>query len=130
MILKTKYGYKILNATGKYLKWADVNYFGLKPQEWLYIMRNADLVCTNSFHGTAFSIIYERPFVCCQAKLSGRAKTNGRAENLLTQTLLMANYITDLKQLDNWELTDYAASREAIEAYRNRSIQFLQSALS
>ena len=128
--LKKKCGYKILNATGKYLKWADVNYYGLRPQEWLYIMRNADVVCTNSFHGTAFSIIFERPFICCQAKSSGRAKTNSRAENLLTQTQLMANYITDLGQIETWEETDYNICAKAIETYRDRSIQYLKNALS
>ena len=130
LILKKRYGYQILNATGKYLKWADVNYFGLRPQEWLYIMRNADVVCTNSFHGTAFSIIFERPFICCQAKSSGRARTNSRAENLLTQTQLMANYITDLGQIETWEETDYNICAKAIETYRYRSIQYLKNALS
>ena len=127
--LKKKFGYKILNATGKYLKWADVNYFGLRPQEWLYIMRNADMVCTNSFHGTAFSIIFERPFVCCQAKNGGRSKTNGRAENLLTQTNLMLNYITEMSQIIDWNGTNYENSRDAIKAYRQRSILYLQNAL-
>ena len=127
--LKKKFGYKILNATGKYLKWADVNYYGLRPQEWLYIMRNADIVCTNSFHGTAFSIIFERPFVCCQAKNGGRSKTNGRAENLLTQTNLMSNYITELCQINDWSGTNYENSRDAINAYRQRSILYLKNAL-
>lgn len=129
MLLKKIYGYKILNATGKFLKWADINYFGLKPQEWLYLMHNADVVCTNSFHGTAFSIIFERPFICCQAKSSGRAKTNSRAENLLNQTNLLDNYITELQQIEQWQETKFANSRDAINAYRERSIEYLRNAL-
>ena len=130
MILKKRYGYKMLNATGKYLKWADVNYLGLRPQEWLYVMRNADVVCTNSFHGTAFSIIFERPFISCQTKISGKEKKNTRAENLLTQTKLMANYITDLGQLNTWKETDFSTCVKAMESYRDRSIQYLKTALS
>ena len=124
--LKKKFGYKILNATGKYLKWADVNYYGLRPQEWLYIMRNADVICTNSFHATVFSIIFERPFVSCQVK---KSNNNGRVENLLNQTNLMSNYITEMVKINDWNGTNYENSREAINAYRQRSILYLKNAL-
>lgn len=127
--LKKKFGYKILNATGKYLKWADVNYLGLRPQEWLYIMRNADMICTNSFHGTAFSVIFERPFVSCQVKKTNKANNNGRVENLLNQTNLLPNYITELCQINDWNGTNYENSRDAINAYRQRSILYLKNAL-
>lgn len=127
--LKKKFGYKILNATGKYLKWADVNYYGLRPQEWLYIMRNADMVCTNSFHGTAFSIIFERPFVSCQVKKSNKANNTGRVENLLNQTNLMSNYISEFTQINNWNGTNYENSKDAINAYRQRSILYLKNVL-
>lgn len=33
------------------------------PKEFLSYIKYADFVITNSFHGTAFSIIYQRPFV-------------------------------------------------------------------
>ena len=34
------------------------------PCEWLWLIQNTDLVVTTSFHATAFSIIYNRPFIC------------------------------------------------------------------
>ena len=39
------------------------NYIDVGPDEFLYLVRNADFVVTNSFHGTAFSVIYDVPFV-------------------------------------------------------------------
>ena len=30
------------------------------PREYLYAFANASYICTNSFHGTAFSIIFEK----------------------------------------------------------------------
>lgn len=33
-----------------------------KPDEWLYLFRNASYIVTNSFHGTAFSIIFNKQF--------------------------------------------------------------------
>lgn len=35
----------------------------LTAAEWLYLFKNARFVLTNSFHGTCFSIIYQKPFV-------------------------------------------------------------------
>lgn len=32
------------------------------PSEWLWYLRNAKMIFTNSFHGTAFSIIFNVPF--------------------------------------------------------------------
>lgn len=34
----------------------------LGPKEWLGLVKNADYVVTNTFHGTVFSIKYEKPF--------------------------------------------------------------------
>ena len=33
------------------------------PQEFLYLMNSADYVVTDSFHGVAFSLIFEKQFV-------------------------------------------------------------------
>lgn len=33
------------------------------PREFLYLVRNADAVCTNSFHAVAFSIIFEKKLI-------------------------------------------------------------------
>lgn len=34
----------------------------ISPAKWLWLMRNASYVVTNSFHGTAFSLNYEKKF--------------------------------------------------------------------
>ena len=36
----------------------------LSPASWLAHMRSADMVITDSFHGTVFSSIYHRPCIC------------------------------------------------------------------
>jgi hypothetical protein len=48
---------------------------------------------------------------------------------LLTQTNLVSNYMTELCQINDWNGTNYENSREAINAYRQRSILYLQNAL-
>lgn len=48
------------------------------PREFLGWIRRADLVITNSFHATAFSIIFQRPFISVPHQTR-----NTRIENLL-----------------------------------------------
>lgn len=40
----------------------EFEYFVTRPDEFVYLIKRADLVCTNSFHGCIFSIIYKRRF--------------------------------------------------------------------
>ena len=51
------------------------------PEEFLSLIRNARYVLTNSFHGTAFSILFHKQFL---VELTGRnGNRNNRAESLL-----------------------------------------------
>ena len=121
----------ILNLAGKYKRWAKYNYLTPTPEQWLYIIHHAEFICTNSFHGVAFSIIYRRPFICCAAQKGGRSKTNGRVLNLLDQTHLSDRYITNISQLqDIANRNDYGESEMYIELYRNRSLEWLKNALN
>lgn len=42
----------------------DVLISGIGPNEFIWLIKHAQLVLTSSFHGTMFSIIYKRPFFC------------------------------------------------------------------
>ena len=52
-------GLEVVDILGKY-----ANYIG--PAEFLYTIANADFVFTDSFHGTAFSIIFRKNFMVFQ----------------------------------------------------------------
>ncbi len=49
------------------------------PEEFLFLMKNADFIVTNSFHGVAFSLIFEKQFVFSD----NNKLTMGRGYNLL-----------------------------------------------
>ena len=42
--------------------------FGIAPDEFLYLIHHAACVCTDSFHGTVFSLIFHTPFVVFERK--------------------------------------------------------------
>lgn len=43
-------------------------------EEWLYFFENADYVVTDSQHGSAFSILLNKQFICCSNKKWGQAR--------------------------------------------------------
>ena len=55
-------------------------HYDIAPDEFLYLIDHAECVCTDSFHGTVFSIIFQRPFLIFQRKekfvdMSSRLRT-------------------------------------------------------
>lgn len=77
--------------------YADRSFPHLAPDEFLAMIKNANLVITNSFHGIAFSIIYRRNFFTI--KRQGQA-VNSRMESLLRMCNLENRLITDEKNAD------------------------------
>ena len=51
-------GYKIINMMDK-----EGEFYQTGPSEFLYLEKNASLICTDSFHSCVFAILYNRPFV-------------------------------------------------------------------
>ena len=51
------------------------------PCEFLSMIKHAEFIVTNSFHGTAFSVTYEKPFV----SIVSNDKPDLRMESLLKQ---------------------------------------------
>lgn len=61
----------------------------IRVEEWLYFIRNAEYVVTDSFHGMAFSIIFNKQFVC----LNNPKRGSARFLNLLSKLNLLERLI-------------------------------------
>lgn len=85
------------------------------PGMFLYLIRHAEFVVSNSFHATAFALIYERPFIV----LDRHEDINTRMRDLIQ--LLGIDF--SQKELD------YPAIRAKLEHHKKRSEQFLSKAL-
>lgn len=44
------------------IDFGDIQLFDTSPEDFLNLIRHSSYICTDSFHGTAFSIINEKPF--------------------------------------------------------------------
>lgn len=96
----------------------------ISPQEWLHLMHKADCVVTNSFHGAAFSIHYQKDFFLeCSS-----ARANSRMEQLAEFCGLQDRVIRDgCAQGDSH--IDYAAVEARIAPRRQASLEYLKRAV-
>lgn len=60
--LKQKYNLAIVSIHGVHVKFADYNLSAAGPCEFLNLISKAEYVLSDSFHATAFSTIFNRPF--------------------------------------------------------------------
>ena len=78
--LHRKLGYEVieLKDSFRYKPWKWPIYAKAGPKEFLGLIKNAEMVVTNSFHATVFSILFHRSFFCSRNSFG----FNSRMENL------------------------------------------------
>ena len=92
------------------------------PADFLAYIKNAEIVITNSFHGTVFSIIYRRPFYSVYKK-------NGRVDNLLQFLQISEKHVSSAEEIDEITEIDYEDVHKRLAEYRESSLQFLRENL-
>ena len=107
--------------------------FDAGPEEFLSLIRNAGFVCTNSFHGMVFSIIFRKEFYCFESgrKAPGHS-VNSRLHSLLGKLELEDRLISDVRHNvaeGLMQKIDYGKVREKLTNERKRSLDFLRRAL-
>lgn len=102
-----------------------VNRYDLGPQEFLSAIDGADTVITNSFHATAFSIIFHKRFFTRIS--SGNDSRNDRMLSLLKQLGLESRTFTDenADTVDFSQEIDYDAVEEKLQHLILSSKSFL-----
>lgn len=136
--LKEKTGYKIvsLNHLDEYVKYsdkfADEAPFDIGPSEFLNLIRNAEFVCTDSFHGTVFSLInHKKFFVFRRYPNQSKVSTNSRLDSLLKIVNLSDRMLEgeeSVEKLIEKEI-DYEVVDEKLQEFREKSKEFLRGAI-
>lgn len=137
--LKEKTGYKIvsINHSDEYVKYsdkfADITPYNVGPKEWINMIKNAEYVCTDSFHATVFSILFNRYFFDFRRfSQKNKNNTNSRLDSLLniagisTERILNGNESID--KVTNYKI-DYKKVDKNIEKVRNDSKKWLLNSL-
>lgn len=102
--LKGETGFRIVCLTNKVQKFykVDKQIYDAGPCEFLGWVANAEYVITDSFHGTVFSIIFERQFYSYVALTA----TSSRLDNLLSLYNLRNRIVTGNNSIDG-EIISY-----------------------
>lgn len=136
--LKAETGCKIIALThlDEYVKsdeeYADSTPYDIDPADFLNLIRNAEYVCTDSFHCSVFSILYKRQFFTFRRyNRNTKQSTNSRLDTLFHLTgisgrLLDGNEkIQDCLKID----TNFESVHEKLELVREKSYDYLKKAL-
>lgn len=112
------------------------------PSEFLSLFKHASFVCTNSFHGTVFSVIFGREFVCFSNHYqydsieAGSNMLNSRVFTLLDKLGLADRLIPlDIESSINdvikgFKPLDYERVSLGLEEERKASFAFLKEAIN
>lgn len=106
------YGYKVIEIRGRVdsLKFGDRYLQTLDPIGFIQLIKHAQFVVTTSFHGTAFSIIFEKQFFA-----TGMGENSERARSLL-RNLGIENCYVDNPESILYEGIDYKQINEKLNA--------------
>lgn len=136
--LKEKTGCKIvsLNHADEYVKYsdifADITPYDIGPAEWINLIRNAEYICTDSFHGTVFSLINNKKFFTFRRyNKKTKYSTNSRLDSLLEIVNLQERILEgteDIEKVLNMQI-DYNKINEKLEKFRNESKKYIECAL-
>lgn len=136
--LKQKTGYKIVSLLhlDQYIKadeaYVDESPYNISPADFINLVKNAAIVCTDSFHGTVFSIIYERKFFTFKRfSECATLSTNSRINSLLKQMNLEERLVDEknspVDMLNKEIVVDEI--RKNLETFRKSSLEYLLNAL-
>lgn len=105
-------------------------YVKVSPAEFLWLIKHATIVCTDSFHATVFSIQYDKEFYTLKRFLDESSDSqNGRLQNLLSAYQLDSRLICNEKKFVRNREIDYDRVKKVLQEERIRSIKWLQTAL-
>lgn len=111
------------------LLWNAKKETGIGPQEFVSLFRNAAYVCTQSFHGTVLSLIYNKPFLVFDRSEAGQV--DGlilRIENLL-KTVGLESRIVRGDETFPEEKIDFEKVNGILERKQESSRNFLKQSL-
>lgn len=99
------------------------------PSEFLGLFQNASYVCTNSFHGTVFSVQFQKPFFTAVAPSELAAPESSRTFSILSRLGLTERIIGTGATAGLDDTIDWADVDRRLRAARQSSLDYLRAAL-
>jgi hypothetical protein len=105
---------------------------GVGPREFLGLFKEASFICTDSFHGTAFAINYNKPFLSFRRRDYKDSLTNVSRLESLTNILGISDRLLspESKWNDDYLTLEYKSINKNLEKQRNISMDYFVKALT
>lgn len=117
----------VIHIGAKHVNSADINILDVSPGEWVSFIKNSEFVITNSFHGTAFSINFEKQFIFIPHIVEN---LNARQTTLLARVGLMNRCALHTKDIKfDKQAINYSEVSPKLESVVHASKQFLLESL-
>lgn len=120
-----KYGFRVIDL----MDTNNIDYFTTDPSGFLYLIHHSQLMVTDSFHGSVFSILFERPLVIVERK-DEFVSMNTRLDNLIELFEIQDRRFSVIANFDNPLSCNYSHTNEILQNARKSSFAFLEKALS
>lgn len=129
---------ELSKKTGLKIIYLDYRNYGFKnvlrnaycdnPYEFINLVKNAEYVVTNSFHGTAFSIIFNKKFWAIPHKTK-----SARVTNLLELLNLSGRTVTTLEEFNRKDYDmdiNYSEVNKKLDVEKSRSLEWLKKSVN
>ncbi len=113
--------------------YADYTPFDIGPASFLNLIRNAKYICTDSFHSTVFSILYEKEFFDFRRYTKETMQsTNSRLDALFALTGIHDRMLTGDEDISACltRVIDYTDVNGRLEIARNQAFDYLKQSFS
>lgn len=104
-----------------------LQYYDIDPQEFVWLLANSKAVFTDSFHGLAFSINLQKPFVVFK-RADGGAVMSSRIVSILNKTGFEDRQFPPKKGFELFDI-DFSKATAVISAEREKLKNYLREAL-
>lgn len=99
------------------------------PSEFIDYINSCSIFCTDSFHGTVFSILFEKPFIVYE-RVGSSLSMYSRIETLLNKFNLNSRKAENIRTNKDAFNIDYSHVPPILESERNKAINYLREALN
>jgi coenzyme F420-reducing hydrogenase beta subunit len=105
--------------------------YDVGPREFVHLFRDAQCVFTDSFHGSVYSILFQKPFGVFERDKQNKVSKNSRLYDLLEKFNLSGRLVRDVGSLETvmQAPVDYDTLENLLNTYRKLSLAFLTNSI-
>lgn len=100
------------------------------PSEFLGLIQNASYICTDSFHATLFSILFNKSFSTFKRFKDNNKKSQNSRIYTILEKLGLSNRLYFPNNKDVFKSIDYSSVNKRLEKLRSESLEFLENSLT